>query len=84
MTEANIVKVSNEKVMRMKMVKAITAMKPVKVVSLSKVCAEMISASGEIGITEMMELCRYGLDGKKYRICGKKACWGRFSKKKRT
>ena len=43
---------------------AIKVMKPGKAAGPSEVCAEMISASGEVGIGVMMELCQRELDGK--------------------
>ena len=39
-------------------------MKPEKAAGPSKVCAEMISASGEVGVNVMVELCQRMLDGK--------------------
>ena len=42
----------------------VIAIKPGKAAGHSKVCAEIISAPGEVGITVMMELCQRVLDGK--------------------
>ena len=39
-------------------------MKPGKVAGPFEICAEMISASGEVGISVIMELCQLVLDGK--------------------
>ena len=39
-------------------------MKPGKTAGPSEVCAEMIFASGEVGVSVMMELCQCMLDGK--------------------
>ena len=43
---------------------AIKAMKPGKAARPPEVCAEMISASVEVGVSVMVELCQYVLDGK--------------------
>ena len=43
---------------------AIKVLKPGKSAGSSKACAEMISASGEIGVGVMMELCQRMLNGK--------------------
>ena len=45
------------------MVIAIKVMKPGKAAGPSEVCAEMISASGEVGVSGMLELCQCVLDG---------------------
>ena len=45
-------------------VKAIKVMKPRKAAGPSEVCAEMISASGEVGVGVMVELCQRVFDGK--------------------
>ena len=42
---------------------AIKVIKPGKGAGRSEVCAEMISASGEVGISVMVELCQRMLDG---------------------
>ena len=39
-------------------------MKPRKAAGPSEVCAEMISVSGEVGVSVMVELCQRVLDGK--------------------
>ena len=43
---------------------AIKVIKPRKAAGPSEVCAEMISASGEVEVSVMMELCQRVLDGK--------------------
>ena len=43
---------------------AIKVMKPEKAAGPSEICAEMISASGEVGVGVMVELCQCMLDGK--------------------
>ena len=43
---------------------SIKVMKPGKVAGPSEVCAEMISASGEVGVGVMVELCQRVLNGK--------------------
>ena len=43
---------------------AIKVMKPGKAAGPSEVCVEMISASGEVGVSVMVELCQRVLDGK--------------------
>ena len=50
-------------VTREEMAIAIKVMKPVKAAGPSEVCAE-ISASGEVGVSVMVELCQCVLDGK--------------------
>ena len=42
---------------------AIKVMKPEKAAEPSQVCAEMISASGEVGVSVMVEVCQHALDG---------------------
>ena len=39
------------------MARAIKVIKPGKATGPSEVCAEMISASGEVGVSVMVELC---------------------------
>ena len=51
-------------VTREEMARAIKVMKPVKAAGPSEVCAEMISARGEVGVSVMVELCQCVLDGK--------------------
>ena len=43
---------------------AIEVMKPEKAAEPSEVCAEMISASGEVGVSAIVELCQCVLDRK--------------------
>ena len=43
---------------------AIKVMKPGKAAEPSKVCAEMVSDSGEVEVSVMVELCQRMLDGK--------------------
>ena len=64
MTEASIVEGPIEKITYEKMAIAIKVMKPGKAAGPSKVCVEIISASGEVGISAMMELCQRLLNGK--------------------
>ena len=52
-------------VTRKEMAMAIKVMKPGKAARPSEVCEEMISASGEVGVSVMVELCQRVLDGKK-------------------
>ena len=51
-------------VAREKMAIAIKVVKPGKAAGPSEECAKMISASGEIGVSVMVELCQHVLDGK--------------------
>ena len=51
-------------VTRKEMVIAIKVMKLGKAAGPSEVCAEMISASGEAGVSVMVELCQRVSDGK--------------------
>ena len=46
------------------MAKAIKVMEPGKAAGPYEVCAEMISASGKIGVSVMVELCQRVFDGK--------------------
>ena len=46
------------------MATTIKVMKPGKSAGPSKVCAEMMSDSGEVGVSVMVELCQRMLDGK--------------------
>ena len=64
MTEASVVERPVEKVTREEMAIAIKAMKRKKAAGRSEVCAEMITALGEVGISIMMELCQRLSDGK--------------------
>ena len=59
MIEAPIKNVTREE-----MAIAIKVMKPGKGAGPSVVGAEMISASGEVGVNVMVELCQLMLDGK--------------------
>ena len=63
-TEASIVKKPIKDVIREEMTIAIKVMKPAKVAGPSEVCAEMIFASGEVGVGVMVDLCQRVLDGK--------------------
>ena len=51
-------------VTREEMAIVIKVMRPGKAAGLPKVCAEMISANGEVGVSVMVELCQRVLDGK--------------------
>ena len=42
----------------------IKVIKPEKAAGPSELCAEMISASGEVGVSVMVEICQRVLDGK--------------------
>ena len=48
----------------------------------SKVCADMISASGEVGVSVMVELCQRVLHGKGVQDKGKLVCCYQFSKER--
>ena len=52
-----------EKVTRNEIVEAMQKMKSGKATGPSEISVEMIVASGEIGVKEMMELCQRVLDG---------------------
>ena len=62
---------------------AIKVMKPEKAAGPSKVCAEMISASGQVGVSVMVELRQRVLDGKECQMNGKQMCWYQFSREKK-
>ena len=62
--EASMVEGPIEKVTHEEMVVAIEALKPGKAAGPSEVCAEMISASREVGISVMMKLHQHVLNGK--------------------
>ena len=47
------------------MVTALKVTKPGKAAGPSEVCSEMISASGEVGVSVMVELCQCMLNGKR-------------------
>ena len=63
-TEANMVEGPIKNATREEMAIAIKVMKPGKAAGSSEVYAEMISASGELGVSVMVELCQCLLDGK--------------------
>ena len=63
-TQVDVVEGPIERVTREEVTKAIGAMKSGKAAGPSEVSAEMIAASGEVGIDVMMELCQRVLDGK--------------------
>ena len=63
-TAASVVEEPIKNVTCKEMVIAIKVMKLGKVAGPSEVCAEMISAMGEVGVGVMMELCLHLLDGK--------------------
>ena len=63
-TEASMVEGPINNVTREEMAIAIKVMKPGKAAGPSEVCAEMISTSGEVGISVMVELYQRVLDGK--------------------
>ena len=62
--KAKLVEGTVERVSREEVVKAIREMKVGKAAGPSKVCFELIAASGEIRIGVMMELCQGVLDGR--------------------
>ena len=62
--KAELVEGPVERVSREEVVKAIREMKVGKAAGPSEVSAEMIAASGEIGIGVMVELCRGKMDGR--------------------
>ena len=64
MTEGSMVKGPIKKVTREEMVIAVEAIKPGKTAGPSEVCAQIISASEEVEIAVMMELCQRVLDRK--------------------
>ena len=64
MTEANMEWGPIKNVTREEMTIAIKVTKPKKAAGPSEVCAEMISASGEVGVSVMVDLCQRVLDGK--------------------
>ena len=63
-TEAAMLEGPVEKVSREEVVRAMREMKTGKAVGPSEVSVEMITASGEIGIAVMIELCQGVLDGR--------------------
>ena len=60
---------------------AIKVMKPGKAAGFSEVCAQMISASGKVRVSVMVELCQHVLDGKgmpnEWQVC-----WYQFSRER--
>lgn len=62
--EADLVEGPVERISREEVVKAMREMKVGKAAGPSEVSVEMIAASGEIGISVMVELCQGVLDGK--------------------
>ena len=64
-TAASMVEGPIKNVTREEMAIAIKVMKPGKAAGPSKVCAEMISASKEVGVSVMVELCQRVLDEKR-------------------
>ena len=64
MTKASMVGEPIKNVMREEMAIAIKVMKLRKAAGPSEVCTEMISASGEVGISVMVEFCQCVVDGK--------------------
>ena len=63
-TDAAMLEGPVERVSREEVVKAMRGMKTGKATGLSEVSVEMITASGEMGITVMMKLCQDVLDGR--------------------
>ena len=55
---ASVVKGSIKNVTHEEMAIAIQVMKPGKAAGPSEVCAEMISVSGQVGVSVIMELCQ--------------------------
>ena len=64
MVKADVVKGAVEKVTRKVIVKAMQEIKLGKATGPSQVSVEMIAASGEIGVTVIMEPCQRVLDGR--------------------
>ena len=64
MTAASMIKGPIKKVTHKKMMTAIKVMKPGKAAGPSEVCAEILSASGEVGVNVMVELCQHVFDEK--------------------
>ena len=63
-TAVGIVERPNKNVTREEMAITIKMLKRGKAAALFVVCAEMISASREVGVSVMVELCQLMLDGK--------------------
>ena len=62
-TAASTVEGPIKNVIREEMVIAMKVMKPGKTAGPSKVCATMISATGEVRVSVMVELCQRVLEG---------------------
>ena len=63
-TEGSMVEGPTKNVIYEEMMIAIKVMKPGKAAGSSEVCAKMISASGEVRVSVMVELCQRMSDGK--------------------
>ena len=63
--QADLVEGPVEKVSREEVVQAVGNMKAGKAAGPSEISVEMITASGEIGIDMMVELCQSVLDGRR-------------------
>ena len=63
-TEASMIECSGKNVTQEEMAIAIEVMKSGKAAGSSEVCGEMISASGEVKVSMMVDLCQCMLDGK--------------------
>ena len=82
-TAASMAEVPIKNVTREEMAIAIKVIKPGKAAGPFEVCAEMISACGEIGVSVMVELCQRELDAKGMpdEWNGKQLCWYQFWEK---
>ena len=80
-TEASMIE-GPKNITREEMAIVIKVMKPEKAAGLSEVCAEMISASGEVGVSVMVEHCQRVLYGKECQMNGKQVCWYQFSRER--
>ena len=63
-TAASMIGVTIKNVTHKEMAIAMEVMKPGRAAGPFEVCAEMISANGEVGVSVMVELCQPMLDGK--------------------
>ena len=63
-TAAGMIEGPIKNVTREEIAIATKMIKPGKAAGPSEVCAEMICASGEVGVSVMVELCQRVLDGK--------------------
>ena len=63
-TAASMIWVTIKNVTHKEIAIAMEMMKPGRAAGPSEVCAEMISANGEVGVSVMVELCQRMLDGK--------------------